>query len=118
MSLVFVMGEEAFNAAKAIWTEYGMYFKEVENEYGSDAAFELHRRVYDKMGQGFAAMLKEQFGDEMDVEAVGSMFVEANIASGVPTEQTVESADKVVHLNPDCSRYLGLKDAGFSDDSW
>lgn len=110
------MSEETFNAAKGVYTAFGMFFQQVVNEYGLEKTMELHRRTFDLMGQGFASMITEQFGDELDIETVGSLFKAGNEAEGLGTEQVLESPYKVVHTNPSCPRYEGFKEAGMSDE--
>jgi hypothetical protein len=110
------LSEEAYIAAKGVYKDFGAFFQEVVSEYGEEMAMELHRRVFDKKGQGFANIILENFGSAPDVEAIASMFKKSNISKGTATEQIVESSNRVIHRNPECPRYFGFKEAGLTNE--
>ena len=110
------MNEEAYNAAKTVWKIYGLLFKELIDLYGEEKALQIHQKSFREHGEGTAEWLRQQVGDDINLEKLGNILLGSLEAGGFESEVVVEGPDSVVINNTRCPRYAGFKLAGLSDE--
>ncbi len=107
-----MMKEDAFNAAKAAFSLYGGFFKDMAEEVGLEKAVSLHAKQSAAFDALLVGMIKERLGDgEIDLGTFASVRSEALAALGMTTQ--IGEAPNLLTLGVQrCPLYEGLRMAG------
>ena len=104
--------ESAFQAAKAAFSMYGGFFKDVAAEVGMEKAVSLHAKQGEVTGAMLAGMTKQRLADkEFDMKTFASVLSNAYQVFGF----TFEIGESAASLRLSCTRcpvYEGFKSAG------
>ena len=108
--------EDAFNAAKNVFTQYGVFYNNVAEKIGEEQALELHTKTCEMMGAQMGQMTKEQMGitklDPKTAITITKSVIDNFGISNVDAEVKPTSAVIKVH---ECPIYEGLRAAGIDD---
>ncbi len=104
--------EEAYNAAKYVFTRYGRYFKDTADLIGTDKAIEIYSKFGEKDGENSAEMLEAEWKDkELDLNAIGKMWVDFYESVGYDNQITVTPTSILFRMEK-CPFYAGFVEAG------
>ena len=110
------MGDEAYNAAMATYSQWGLFFKAVANKFGLEKAYELHEDAIHRLGGGVEAGIKEQFPDGVNLKQLVEGDSAQLDAMGFTNEIIIKDENTIVNRITRCPRYDGFKMAGLSDE--
>ena len=104
--------DEAYNAAKYVFTRYGRYFKDTADIIGIDKAIEIYSKFGEKDGENSAQMLEAEWKDKkLDLNAIGKMWV--NYYESVGYDNKIEVSPTSILFRMDkCPFYSGFIEAG------
>jgi len=109
--------EDAFNAAKVVFTMYGGFFKDVAAEIGMERALALHAKTGESFAAMLAAMTKERLGGrEFDLKTLAAVESEGAARGFGMTCETEAGPASIRNTWLRCSLYEGLRDAGLDHD--
>jgi hypothetical protein len=110
--------EDAFNAAKTVFTLYGGFFQDVAAEIGMEKALALHARRGEAFGAMLAAMTKERLGGrEFDLKTFAAVESEAEAQGFGMTGEIAEGPASIKINWARCSLYEGFSDAGLDHET-
>jgi hypothetical protein len=107
-------GEEAFNAAKAVFSLYGGLFSGVVREYGLEKALALHAKQAEAFDAVLADLLRKRLdGKRLDLEMFASARSEALRILGIAAQADGGPGSLKVLVGA-CPLYEGLRAAGLT----
>jgi len=109
--------EEAFNAAKAVSSILGGFFKDVANEIGLEKALSLYAKQGEVFGAMMAGTAKERLGDkEFDMKTFASVLSRVFQMCGF-TYELEDTPTSIKVSGFQCPFYEGFKSAGLDDQT-
>ena len=105
--------EDAFNAAKNVFSMYGVFYNNVAEKIGADQALELHKKTCEMMGTQMGQMTKEQMGIKK-LDAKTAAIVTKTVVSGlgISNIDTEEKPTGVLIKVHGCPSYEGFSAGG------
>jgi hypothetical protein len=109
--------EDAFNATKNALYQYGQFFRAVADELGLDKAMKLHMEAYKLYGADAESMLKEAYGDKINLKAMAEFLDETLRAGGWEFQMVEESPKSYLFKHTKCPECEGLFMAGLDAET-
>ena len=104
--------EEAYNAAKYVFSRYGRYFKDTAEIIGVDKAIDIYTKFGEQDGEISAKMLATEWKDkELNLDAIGKMWVDYYESFGYENKITVSPTSVLFRMDK-CPFYAGFIEAG------
>jgi len=104
--------EDAFNATKSAFYQYGGFFRAVIDELGLDKAMKLHVAARMLQGVDAKSVLKEAHGEKLSLKALAEFLDEGNKVRGWESEMVEESPKSYLYRHSKCPKCEGLFMAG------
>jgi hypothetical protein len=100
--------EDAFNAAKNVFSMYGAFFNNVSQEIGLEQALKLHTKTAEMMSVQMGQMTKEQMGiKELDAKTAAMLTKSVVSGFGITNVDTEEKPTSVLIKVHECPIYEG-----------
>ena len=108
--------EDAFNAAKNVFSMYGVFYNNVAEKIGADQALELHIKTCEMMGTQMGQMTKEQMGiTKLDAKTAATITKSVVGNFGISNVDAEEKPTSVLVKFHECPIYEGYRAAGIDD---
>ena len=112
-----MFSEEAFNATRDAFWQYGLFFKAVSEEFGLEKALELRDKGLKPYCLEITKAIRAGIEDELDLKAVGSFLEKVLASGGWETKMILENPKSIILRHTKCPEAEGLLQAGLDPNT-